>query len=123
MDGNVQLQDAQPTTIGTNKIKINITKNVQLNRNTINSGENIDNNLAINSNDKVLGGGGGVANVASATNSKSQPDQIGDTGNGVDSAANVDIEYDLKDSMKRVTFKQQPVVHSGLETSGLCSIM
>lgn len=120
MDGNVELQDAAPTNIGTNKIKINITKNtVQLNnKNQINVSENIDNNLAINNNDKELTGGGsaGDTDQSSAPNNSSN-------GATSDECSAVDIEYELKDSMKHATFVRQPVVHSGLETSGLCSIM
>lgn len=118
IDGNVEHQDTQPPTIGTNKIKINITKNVQLNKsNTINASENIDNNLAINDNDKKLAGGSANANIANATKSKSE----GQCEN--DAEAVTEIEYELKESMKHVNFKRQPVVRSGLETSGLCSIM
>lgn len=122
MDGNVELQDAAPTNIGTNKIKINITKNsVQLNnKNQINVSENIDNNLAINNNDKELTGGDETKH--SGTSSSKGP---GNSNNGStsDECSAVDIEYELKESMKDITFERKPVVHSGFETSGLCSIM
>lgn len=122
MDGNVELQDAAPTNIGTNKIKINITKNsVQLNnKNQINVSENIDNNLAINNNDKELTGGGESKHTG--TSSSKGPNNT-NNGNASDEWGAVDIEYELKDSMKGVTFERKPLIHSGLETSGLCSIM
>lgn len=120
MDGNVEVQDAAPTNIGTNKIKINITKNtVQLNnKNQINVSENIDNNLAINTND-----GGGESEHSRTLQSPSTATNNSNNGTNSDECGPVDIEYELKDSMKHATFERQPVVHSGLETSGLCSIM
>lgn len=122
MDGNVELQDAAPTNIGTNKIKINITKNsVQLNnKNQINVSENIDNNLAINNNEKELTGGG--ESKHSGTSSSKGPSSS-NNGSTSDECGAADIEYELKESMKDVTFERKPVVHSGFETSGLCSIM
>lgn len=128
MDGNVELQDAAPTNIGTNKIKINITKNtVQLNnKNQINVSENIDNNLAINNNDKELIGGGESDNSRTTLQTSSTaPNNTSNNGSGNDEGSEgpIDIEYELKESMKHATFERQPVVHSGLETSGLCSIM
>lgn len=103
MDGNVEMQDAQ-TTIGTNKIKINITKNVHLNKNAINSNENIDNTLAINSQDKEA-----------ADTESSATDVAADTTD--------EIEFIVKESMQHAVFARQPTVKSGYETSGLCSIM
>lgn len=103
MDGNVEMQDAQ-TTIGTNKIKINITKNVHLNKNAINSNENIDNTLAINSQDKET-----------ADTESSATDVAADTTD--------EIEFIVKESMQHAVFARQSTVKSGYETSGLCSIM
>lgn len=166
MDGNVELQDTQPTTIGTNKIKINISKNVQLNKNSINSSETVDPNVAIDSNKESqafdgcntdciadsrtiiandtagCGGGrgsgsgdghddtGAAQTTAPATDSAQ--DNNGDSngatanssggGGGLDADTN-DIEYEVKESIRHVQFKRQPTVRSGLETSGLCSIM
>lgn len=116
MDGNIELQDApQPATIGTNKIKINITKNVHLNKNTINSNENTDNNkLAINSQDKEM-----LSNEPVTAND--------DGACAATNAAATDvvdeIEYAVKESMRHVVFTQQPPTKSGFETSGFCSIM
>lgn len=165
MDGNVELQDSQPTTIGTNKIKINISKNVQLNKNSINSSETVDPNVAIDSNkesdasdacnteciadsrtiiaNNTDGCGDGesvttdvpktaatapsTAQTTKAT--ASQPDNNGDSSETA-SAAQDDgahdgngIEYEVKESIRHVRFKRQLPVRSGLEASGLCSIM
>lgn len=140
IDGNVELQTiAQPTTIGTNKIKINITKNVHLNKNPINSSESIDNNLEIN--DKEIGLAGGQKTGAANNNNKNcisnDTDQhqngaanqansghpTNQTNAASDSDSTAEIEYEVKDSIKHVQFERRPVVKSGLETSGLCSIM
>lgn len=104
IDGNVEIQDAPLTNIGTNRIKINITKNVQLNKNPINTNENIDNNLAINSQDKR------------------KPDTNFNVADAAIDAVE-DIEYTVKESMQHTVFTRQPPIRSGLETSGLCSIM
>lgn len=109
IDGNVEVQDATPAPIGTNKIKINITKNVHLNKIPINVSENTDSHLAVNNSEKVNSSIGG------------KPDGNGNSSLNIES--DVDIEYEIKDSMKQVTFEHQPIVRSGQETSGLCSIM
>lgn len=117
MDGNIELQEAiQPGTIGTNKIKINITKNVHLNKNPINSNENIDNSkLAINNQDKEkLNNETTAANDDGAAAAATTIAAI----NAVD-----EIEYVVKESMRHVVFARQPPTKSGFETSGLCSIM
>lgn len=111
IDGNIELQDASATTYGTNKIKINITKNVQLNKNAINNSENSVSNLEISDNDKLLAS-------SSVNNENLNKNQTEDAVE-----ASTEPEYVLKDSMKKVVFKRQPVVKNGLETSGLCSIM
>lgn len=152
IDGNVELHEAQPQTIGTNKIKINITKNVQLNKNSINSSE-LDDNLAINNrelksatvglstgqaensenyvaNDTDGTGlqktSGNQATISTATNKND--DGVGggdDNGGSIDAASDIqNIEYEVKESIKHVQFKRQPIVRSeSVETSGLCSIM
>lgn len=92
MDGNVQLQDAQPTSLGTNRIKINITKNVS----------------------KII------------VNSENTNKTISEPPNA--SAADIslpeeEISFTFKNSMKSTAFKKMPVVKTGQDTSGLCSIM
>lgn len=109
IDGNVEVQDATPAPIGTNKIKINITKNVHLNKIPINVSETTDSHLAVNNSEKVNSSIGG------------KPDGNGNSSSNVEEE--VDIEYEMKDSMKDATFEHQPIVRSGQETSGLCSIM
>lgn len=135
MDGNVEPQDAQPTAIATNKIKINITKNVHFNKqNAIKSSENSDKNLPINNNSSSSVKNGGNDDVTGATigtqsstsgalpldGTKSNQNNETDA-NGLDSVT--EIEYDLKDSMRNIEFKRQAIVKNGFETSGLCSIM
>lgn len=128
------MQETQPVTVGTNKIKINISKNVQLNKNSINSSESVDNNLAINNKESVdaqtttksviendtdrrengsSDANAAVDNSASAAAAASNESEMRDT----------EIEYEVKESIKHVQFNRQPVFQSGLETSGLCSIM
>lgn len=133
LDGNIELQEAQPVTVGTNKIKINISKNVQLNKNSINSSESVDNNLAINNKESADAQTQGTVNrksvVANATEQCENGSFDAMSGNNAraatgDSAnSGTEIEYEVKESIKRVLFNRQPVVRSGLETSGLCSIM
>lgn len=145
IDGNIELQEAQPITVGTNKIKINISKNVQLNKNSINSTESVDNNLAINNKQTVDGQAQGIATNKSvvandedrngsidANETSSMTNSAGGSAAAASAATSSDstisgttdnIEYEVKDSIKHVQFKRQPVVRSGLETSGLCSIM
>lgn len=93
MDGNVQLQDAQPTSLGTNRIKINITKNVTK---TIVNSENTNKPIS----DLI------------STNTTSADDQPEE-----------EILFTFKNSMKSIPFKKMPIVKSGQDTSGLCSIM
>lgn len=140
LDGNIELQEAQPLTIGTNKIKINISKNVQLNKNSINSSESVDNNLAINNKESTdaqshstVNSKSVVANdntdengSADVSTSNSNADIIGanSSGDQTTMTSAIDIEYEIKDSIKHVQFKRQPVVRSlKKEASGLCSIM
>ncbi len=95
LDGNVQLQDA-PTTLGINKIKINITKNVT--KNVIKAS---DNNL------------GKTSELATPK----------DGANVTEPEKEEEITFEYKDTMKEVNFKKLPAVKSGVETSGLCTIM
>lgn len=118
IDGNIEIQETSATTIGTNRIKINITKNVQLNKNAINNSENSDNNLAISNNDKLLA----TISAINENSSKKNQNDVNETS-ASPSSSTTEPEYVLKDSMKNTVFKRQPVVKSGLETSGLCSIM
>lgn len=96
LDGNVQLQDA-PTTLGINKIKINITQNVT--KNVIKAS---DNNLGKQS--ELASDKGANANVTESNKEE-------------------EITFEYKDAMKEVNFKKLPAVKSGVETSGLCTIM
>lgn len=136
LDGNIEIQEAQPIIVGTNKIKINISKNVQLNKNSINSSESVDNNLAINNKETADAQTQGIANnksvVANDTDRNGSIDSHETSANSTGGTATTcvsttndtdNIEYEVKDSIKHVQFKRQPVVRSGLETSGLCSIM
>lgn len=127
------MQETQPVTVGTNKIKINISKNVQLNKNSINSSESVDNNLAINNRESV------DAQIATAKSVIENDTDRGENGSSdataaVDNSASAaasseseirdtEIEFEVKESIKHVQFNRQPVFQSGLETSGLCSIM
>lgn len=140
LDGNIEPQEAQPpVTIGTNKIKINISKNVQLNKSSINSSESVDNNLAINNKETVDAQTQGSATNKSVVANDTDRCENGtiiihagtdanatDSNGGAassDSANTADIQFEVKDSIKHVQFKRQPVFRSGSETSGLCSIM
>lgn len=96
LDGNVQLQDA-PTTIGINKIKINITKNVTKN--------------VIKASDTNLGKQSESASDKGANANVSEPNK------------EEEITFEYKDTMKEVNFKKLPAVKCGVETSGLCTIM
>ncbi|KAJ6647215.1 Pre-mRNA cleavage complex 2 protein Pcf11 [Pseudolycoriella hygida] len=96
IDGNVQIQDA-PTTIGINKIKINITKNVNKN--------------VIKASDSNLGKQGESASDKGADSNLTEPSK------------EQEITFEYKDTMKGAKFKKLAPVKSGVETSGLCSIM
>lgn len=131
LDGNIEIQETQPVTVGTNKIKINISKNVQLNKNSINSSESVDNNLAINNkesvdaqsvieNDTDRCENGPTADAATAAALDSSSTAAAASN---ESVIETEIEFEVKESIKHVQFKRQPVFKSGLETSGLCSIM
>lgn len=98
LDGNVQMQDA-PTTIGINKIKINITKNVT--KNVIKASDN---------------------NLGKPSESAHQKD--GANANVTEPNKEEEITFEYKDTMKDVNFKKLPAVRSAsVETSGLCTIM
>lgn len=93
LDGNVQLQDA-PTPVGINKIKINITKNVT--KNVIKASDNIG----------------------------KQSELASDKGaNATENNKEEEITFEYKATMKEVNFKKLPPIKSGVETSGLCTIM
>lgn len=92
LDGNVQLQDT-PTTIGINKIKINIKKNVT--------------KTVIKPSDSNLG----------------KPSELAASNATVPHKEDEEITFEYKDTMKGSNFKKLPAVRSGTETSGLCTIM
>lgn len=96
LDGNVQLQDA-PTTIGINKIKINITKNVT--KNVIKASDN---------------------NIGKQSESASEK---GANANVTEPYKEEEITFEFKDTMKGVNFNKLPPVDSGTEESGFCTIM
>lgn len=118
IDGNFELQGVNRSQLCTNKIKINISKNVQLNKNSKNSSESINNHLAINddelsndsSNDSTVN-----KNCASHIEAFSSIDEV--------IVADDIIEYEIKDSMKGIQFKEVPIESKGVEASGLCSVM
>ena len=110
LDGNVQLQDA-PAHIATNKIKINITKNVS--KNVINS-----ENSEINSDRLTSSADGTNAASSGAAKQKSPP-----PASAVQDIVEEEITFEYKDSMKDFEFTKVPKINNGLETSGLCSIM
>lgn len=104
LDGNVQLQDTL-VPLGTNKIKINITKNVT--KNVINS-ENTE-KIGSSETNSLQNSSSSLSTTVAAMPTEPQPIE--------------EIEFDYKDSMKGVEFKKLPLVRNGSETSGLCSIM
>ncbi|XP_037041667.1 uncharacterized protein LOC119078281 [Bradysia coprophila] len=97
LDGHVQLQDAAPATIGMNKIKINITKNVT--------------KTAIKASDSNLGKQSELAATKANVTDKNKEEE------------EQEITFEYKDTMKGANFKKLPAVRSGTETSGLCTIM
>lgn len=129
MDGNVELQDTQPTTIGPNKIKINISKNVH-DKILINCSETADPKgvidtqaLPVLGNECVLNATtndtNGISTDGSNIIATAAKDNIGD----IASAKDTEIEFVVKESIRHVQFNRQPTVRSCVETSGLCSIM
>lgn len=117
IDGNVELQNVQ---LSTNKIKINISKNVQLMKNSINSGQSVDNN------DDNLANNDEIDAIDNGNDDNSQncnDDTIIFTDDMANNQDEIDLEFDVKESIKNVQFKQQPILRKGVEASGLCSIM
>lgn len=132
LDGNIEMQETQPVTVGTNKIKINISKNVQLNKTSINSSESVDNNLAINNKESADGQIATAKSVIEndtdrcengSSDANAAVDNSGSAASSESEIRDTEIEYEVKESIKHVQFNRQPVFQSGLETSGLCSIM
>lgn len=124
IDGNVELEGVNRSAICTNKIKINISKNVQLNKNSKNSSESINNHLAINDEESKLSSDNSNDSTANKnctydTEASNSIHEILITNN----ATSDNIEYEIKDSMKGIQFKEVPVLRKGVEASGLCSIM
>lgn len=95
LDGNVQLQDTQPA-LATNRIKINITKNVT------------KPSTAADVLDKANEAADAAA-AAAQTAAALEPEQ--------------EITFEYKSSMRSIAFKKLPPVLNGVDTSGLCSIM
>lgn len=112
-----------------------MSKNVQLNKNSINSSEN---NLPVNNKDsKSLD----AQNQSIINNNKSiiasdiERCENGSVNSNINSNSDAataktdsnsivtEIEFEVKESIKHVQFERKPIVRSGLETSGLCSIM
>lgn len=124
LDGNVQMQDALPAGLPTtNRIKINITKNVT-NKIVINTSENTDKiSSEVNSCDSPLPAGAESAGNVDAS--------VADAPSATDESAlrrttpepEPEIEFDIKASMRDVHFQRMTKVRNGMETSGLCSIM
>lgn len=133
LDGNAQPQDSLPAGLPTtNKIKINITKNVT-NKIVINTSENSDKTSSeVNSScDSPL--------PATAGNESATDDVASNSGGGTTTAVSLqsdetpqrratpepepEIEFEFKESMRNKQFQRMTRVHNGLETSGLCSIM
>ncbi|XP_031629967.1 uncharacterized protein LOC116345060 [Contarinia nasturtii] len=93
LDDEIDEEEQQVVTIGTSKIKINLSKDVRL-------------------------------NSISSESSGSETDPCeNDSSNIIAAASNLETKFEVKDSIKHVQFKRQPVVRRGFETSGLCSIM
>lgn len=107
LDGNIEFQDTPSVAIRTNKIKINLSKNVQMNEDRKSF---------------VAKYTDGCHNGSTDTNATAAaPTKAG--GASCDITANTNIEYTVKTSIRHVEFKPQPLVQIGFETSGLCSIM
>lgn len=132
LDGNAAPQDTLPAGLQTtNKIKINITKNVT-NKIVINTSENsdkppssegnaCDSPLAAgheSTNDEALSTGGhnGAAPVVAQPHSH-------DEAPARRASPEPEIEFEYKATMRNKPFQRMTKVCNGLETSGLCSIM
>lgn len=127
--GNVELQDLQPTTIATNKIKINISKNVH-DKILINCSETADPKgvidtqaLPVLGNECVLNATTNDTNGISTDGSNIIATAAKDNIGAIASAKDTEIEFVVKESIRHVQFNRQPTVRSCVETSGLCSIM
>lgn len=94
LDGNVQLHDTQPA-LATNRIKINITKNV----------------TKLSSAAELLDKANEAADAAAAAASAAAVEP------------ELEITFEYKPSMREIAFKKLPPVRNGVDTSGLCSIM
>lgn len=120
IDGNVELQGVNRSALCTNKIKINISKNVQLNKNSKNSSESINNHLAINDDQSRVSSDSSNDSTANK-NCTSDIEALNSIEEVI--VENDIIEYEIKDSMKGIKFKKVPIQRKGVEASGLCSIM
>lgn len=103
LDGNAELLEtvAPVVSIAPNKIRINISKLASASLQTEGNTDSRDS----------------VASGVAVDNSL-------DASQGVRPATpHVEIEYELKETMKEVNFRKMETVANGIETSGLCSIM
>lgn len=126
LDGNAQQQDALPAgPPTTNKIKINITKNVT-NKIVINTSENSDKSSSdVNSCDSLLSAGHESAtDDASSSGGPVVSSNCDETPQRrITPEPEPEIEFEYKQTMRNKQFQRMTKVHNGLETSGLCSIM
>lgn len=89
-------------------------------KNSINSGQSVDNdddNLA--NNDEI----DAIDNGNDDNSQNCNDDTIIFTDDMANNQDEIDLEFDVKESIKNVQFKQQPILRKGVEASGLCSIM
>jgi hypothetical protein len=126
IDGNVDIQETAGLVVTNNKIRINITKSKQPLSSTTNSNSNLGNKSDATS---ILDNQTSTSTTAVATNSSGSADAAATavTSNNVSvnivETPDVNIEYELKESLKNVDFKKIEAKRSGFDTSGLCAIM
>lgn len=113
LDGSVEMlesleESVKPVvTIVPNKIKINISKLASA---SLQAEGNTDSRDSVHSSNGLEGAGGGVNDVSAESKSRVATPEV-------------EILYELKESMKGASFSNMGKVVSGIETSGLCSIM
>jgi hypothetical protein len=120
IDGNVDILEVAGPVVTTHKIRINITKSKQQ-QPPLPSTTNINNNLGNKTDDTSI-----LDNLTSqsstTTTATTTTTSISNSKN-VNELIDVNIEYELKESLKNIDFKKIEPKRSGYETSGLCSIM
>lgn len=109
LDGHVELQDSQTAPVATNKIKINITKNVAAKTTVAAAAATID--------------GGSMPIEVITGMGQSSSAMIDELPPAVFTAPEPAMSFEYKESMRNHMFDVIPVTESGIETSGLCSIM